>query len=411
MTRANKPLLALFWLLAAAPVAADGLRLRTDIATTGGWSHPASLDTALGFQNRFTTTANARLIWDKTLGDFKVEVQSHLAFAQGDAVAYGTALSPFLPAAAPATLFDLTRIWASNTNTVATNTIDRLNVSYASQNLVIRIGRQAITWGGGTVFHPTDILAPFAPNALDTSYKPGADMVYGQYLFASGADFQAVWVPRSATPGGPVTFANSTTGLRARTMLGPVDTALMLARDRGDSLAALTLGAPLGGASISLEYAQWALASGGSARSYLANVANFGILMGRNISYYAEYYHNGFGVDASVPFDSLPASLTKRMSTGQVFNAGRDFLALGLQMQITPDLTLAPNALVNLNDHSALAAVAVNLTLDDNTNLVVNYLHPFGAVGTEFGGRETSAGSGIYIGPSRSLTVQLVRYF
>ena len=110
-------------------------------------------------------------------------------------------------------------------------------------------------------------------------------------------------------------------------------------------------------------------------------------------------------------FIYISASLTKRMSTGQVFNAGKDFLALGLQMQINPDLMFAPNAVINLNDGSAIAGLVGNLTLDDNTNLTFSYLHPQGRVGSEFGGRETSAGSGIYLGPSRALTVQLVRYF
>lgn len=410
MIRRNS-LLALGLMALSSPAAADGLRLRTDFAFHGGWSAGSSLDSALGFQNRFTSTGNARLIWEKSLGDFSFEFQSHLSFAQGDAVAYATALAPFLPPTAPSTLFDLRRTWLSSAGTIATNTIDRLSVSYATPNLVIKLGRQAITWGNGMVFHPTDIVAPFSPNAFDTAYKPGADMVYAQYLFDSGADIQAIWLPRAASFGAPTAFASSTYALRGRMMLGPIDTRLMLARDRGDTVSSLSLGGPLAGASWNLEVAKWTLTTGARHLTYLANISNFGTLFGRNISYFAEYYHNGFGVDASLPFDSLPASLTKRMSTGQVFNTGKDFLALGAQVEITPDLMIAPNAVINLGDGSAIAALVGNLTLDDNTNVIFNYLHPLGRAGTEFGGRETSAGSGIYIGPSRAVTVQLVRYF
>jgi len=390
---------------------AEGLRLRTDYGSSGSWATANSVDAALGFQNRTTGGGHARLMWDKTLGDFRVEFQSNLSFSQGDNVAFATALAPLLPTPAPASLFNLTTTLQSNANTSVTNTIDRLSVTYATPHFVLKAGRQAITWGSGTVFQISDIIAPFAPNALDTSYKPGVDMVYLQTLFDSGADIQAIWVPRGPGLAAPPDFANSTFAARARTMLGPVDTALMLARDREDSVATLSAGGPLGGASWNVEYAYWGLSGGADARSYLANIANFGTLWGRNISYFAEYYHNGFGVDASVPFDSLPASLTKRMSTGQVFNAGMDFLALGAQMQITPDLSLAPNLVISVNDRSALAGVFVNYTLDDNTNAVFSYSQPFGAAGTEFGGRETSSGSGVYIGPSRAATFQLVRYF
>lgn len=411
MRRVKSLLTAAALMAATTPAPADALRLRTDYSLTSGWSAASSLDTALGFQNRTTGAGNVRLIWDKSLGDFQLEIQSNLSFAQGDAIGYGAALAPFLPTPPPATYFDLARPWRINGTTMATNTIDRLSISYGSPHFVIKAGRQAITWGSGTVFQVSDIVAPFSPNALDTSYKPGVDMVYAQYLFDSGADIQTIWVPRAASFGGTIAFASSTFAARARMTLGPIDTGVMLARDRGDAIASLAFGGPLGGASWNVEYAQWMLASGTTHRSYLANISNFGTLFGRNISYFAEYYHNGFGVDAALPFDSLPASLIKRMSTGQVFNTGRDLLAFGGQMQITPDLMIAPNAMINLQDRSAVAGVLVNYTLDDNTNLVVNYLHPLGATGTEFGGRETTAGSGVYLGPSRSLTVQLVRYF
>ena len=109
--------------------------------------------------------------------------------------------------------------------------------------------------------------------------------------------------------------------------------------------------------------------------------------------------------------DALPASLTKRMSTGQVFFGGRDFLAFGGQVQMTPELTVTPNAIVSLNDASALASIGVNYSLGDNTDLSFDYSHPVGKDGSEFGGRETTAGSGVYTGPARTATLRLVHYF
>ena len=75
------------------------------------------------------------------------------------------------------------------------------------------------------MFHPGDILAPFAPNATDTSYKPGVDMLYGQYLFASGADLQAVWVPRALVAGGAVDVNASTFALHGAFQSGDLDVA------------------------------------------------------------------------------------------------------------------------------------------------------------------------------------------
>ncbi len=395
----------------ASPALAEGLRLRLEYSTNGAWSPASSLDTALGFQNRTTGSGSARLMWDKNIGSFRFEVHSHMAFSQGDNVAYATALAPFVPTPAPSTLYNLTSTWLTNSNTRVTNTIDRLSVTYSTTNLVLKVGRQAITWGSGTVFHPSDIVAPFSPSAIDTAYKPGADMIYAQYLFDNGADIQAIAVPRAATLGGPVAFGSSTYAARMQMQLGSLDTRVMLARDRGDSVGSLGLSGALGGASWNAEYVRWVLASGASHPSWLFNISNFGTLGEMNISYFGEYFHNGFGVGAAVPLDSLPASLTKRMSTGQVFLPGVDFLALGAMVQMTADLSITPSALVSLDDRSALAALAVAYTLGDNTNLVFNYSQPIGPVGTEFGGRETTAGSGIYGTGSRSATLQLVHFF
>lgn len=412
MIRAAKTLgLLALSALFSQPAFADGVSVRTSFASSGAWSDGSSLDAALGFQKRTTSSGGARFMWNKSAGAFRFEIHSHLAFAKGSDVAYATLLAPFVPTPAPATYFNLTQTWLSSSDTVVQNTVDRLNMSFSTPNFVVKVGRQAITWGSGTVFHPGDIVAPFSPNAIDTSYKTGADMVYLQYLFDNGADIQAIAVPRAAVLNGPVTYDSSTFALKGHVEAGSLDTSLMLARDRADTVASVGLSGALGGASWNAEYVHWALAGGAVHPSWLINISNFGTLLDRNISYFAEYYHNGFGVDASTPLDSLPVSLTKRMSTGQVFYAGLDYLALGALVQLSPDLTIAPNAIVSLGDRSTLAGVSVNYVLGDNTNLVFAYFRPFGAQGTDFGGRETSLGSGIYGGAPNSASLQLVHFF
>ncbi len=397
--------------LGASVAHAGAVRLRTSYTSTGAWSGASSLAAVLGYQNRKSGAGNLRLMWKGSAGAFRFVLHSRLAFLQGDDVAYKTALAPFMPVPLPATLFDLNRTWQSNANTNVSNRIDRLSVSYSSANLVLKLGRQAITWGSGMVFHPADIVAPFAPNAIDTTYKPGVDMVYGQYLFASGADIQVIAIPRRPSLGAPVSFSASTYAVRGHTTLGSLDSNLMLARDRGDTVGTIGLSGALGGASWNAEYIHWALGDGSSAPSWLFNISNFSTLGGHNISYFGEIYHNGFGVGGNVPLSSLPAALGKRMATGQVFVAGRDFLSLGARFEVNADISISPNAVISLNDHSALAGVSINYALGDNTNILFSYRQPIGATGTEFGGRETTTGSGIFATPAHQATLQLVRYF
>ena len=395
----------------AAPVAADGFRIRTEVSGNRVWSDAGSLDAALGFSNRRSMTGSMRVMWDKTAGPFRFEIHSQLGFSQGDNVAYAAALAPFVGVPRPATFFDLTHTVHRDGDTYVTNMIDRLSVSYSSENFVLKLGRQAITWGGGMVFHPGDIVAPFAPDAIDTAYKPGADMIYGQYLFESGADIAAIYVPRAAVSGGPLDANQSTFALRTQFTIGALDSRVMLARDRGDRVASLGFSGALGGASWNVDYVGWKLANGETHPSWVMNIANFTTLGDMNVSYFGEYFHNGFGIGSGIALDSLPASLTKRMGTGQVFLTGQDFLAVGATLSLTPDFSIGPNMIISLDDGSALAGLSVDYALGDNTNLVFNYQQSIGAQGSEFGGRETSAGSGVYGGMQKTATLQLVHFF
>ncbi|MFQ5623589.1 MAG: hypothetical protein ACE5FS_09345 [Paracoccaceae bacterium] len=248
------------------PVEAGEFRTRLEAGGVFDRSEPSSLDAALGFADRQTAFAGLRVMWNEAAGPLQFEIHSNLRLTHGDDPAYRAAVAPFLPKPPPATLLDLTANLHSGGRTEFSNTVDRLSVTYAGPSLVVKIGRQAITWGSGIFFHPSDIVAPFAPNQLDTSYKPGVDMIYAQYLFESGADIQAIAVPRPARDGGPVISDASTFALRGSHTLGELNIGFTAARDRGDTLAGFTLGGALGGAAWNAEIVHHDV-SGGARRT------------------------------------------------------------------------------------------------------------------------------------------------
>ncbi|MDE0695804.1 MAG: hypothetical protein OXH76_08245 [Boseongicola sp.] len=393
----------------AMPVWADGIRVRTEAGLSSSNADATSLEADLGYRDTRAVTAAARLMWDSFEGPLRLEVHAQIKAAHGSRIALASELLP--AEGPPRTLLDLSGDWSQDPDQSVVGVIDRASVAYSGESLVLKVGRQAITWGSGMFFHPSDIVAPFSPDAIDTSYKPGVDMLYAQYLFDNGADIQAIAVPRAEAHGGAVSLNQSTLAIRGNTTLGSFDGALFYARDRGDKVAGMNLSGPLGGASWNAEYVRWRLADGTDHPSWLFNIANFGTLGDWNVSYFAEYFRNGFGLDAQLPSDALPASLTKRMSAGQAFFGGQDFLAPGGQLQVTANLSISPRAIFSLNDGSRLATVSVNYALGDNTDLAFDYSGTFGADGSEFGGRETSAGSGVFAGPSRSAALRLIHFF
>ena len=92
--------------------------------------------------------------------------------------------------------WNLTDTLSDNDTRGAVQRLDRLNVGYTGDKAVLRFGRQAVSWGNGLIYNPVDFFNPFNPTAVDTEYKLGEDMLYGQYLLDDGSDWQAVVVQR-----------------------------------------------------------------------------------------------------------------------------------------------------------------------------------------------------------------------
>jgi len=395
-------------LLLSSPASADPLSLRLDFGGTFDWAEADSIDASLGFETRETLDAKARLMWQGGEGAWRFEAHSLLSYQKGGNAALAAALAEDTP---PPSYFDLTSLLSSSADSRLTHTIDRFSVSYSSQNIVLKAGRQAVTWGSGMFFHPSDIIAPFSPAAIDTAYKPGVEMLYAQVLFDNGNDVEAVFVPRRAVAGGAYDWGYSTLALRTTLLLGALDGAVMLAQDHGDTLLNLSLGGPVGDAAWNVELGQWFLDDGSTPLNILANFSNSGTLGEMNITYFAEYFHNGFGVDTGTALDALPTALSSRLASGQLFNVGQDFLALGAQIGVSSGITISPSAIASLNDGSVFASVQANVSASDNLDISLSASKSFGENGTEFGGRETSAGSGEYLRAPTTVMVNLTRYF
>jgi hypothetical protein len=298
---------------------------------------------------------DARLTWSPRAGNWNFDFAYVASFDAGDTPRL-TRLEnslPILPPTPPATWWTLTNTFIEHEHFTAMQKIDRLSIGYTSTHFVIRAGRQALTWGAGLVFRPMDLFDPFAPDATDTEYKPGTDMLYTQYLFDDGSDLQAVIVPRPAHGNGGLTANASSFALHYHTQIGDLQTTWLLARDHGDMVAGLGVNGSIGGATWNAEVVPTFADGGGTYTSAILNISDAGKLFDRDIVYFAEYYRNGFG-RGTKHYDlvSLPKPSIDRLLRGQVFDTGRDYLAIGAQYQWTPLLQISPTLIANLDDRS-----------------------------------------------------------
>lgn len=397
--------------LMAVAAAADDLKGRIALSKVGAFSGDDSIEAALGAQARGDVFGDFRLMWEPRWDNWDFVFHYELSKDIGATAKLMHDLAPYLPDVPPATLFDLSHTVVDTDYALLVQKIDRLSLGYSAPNFVIRVGRQALTWGAGTVFHPMDLINPFAPGATDTEYKPGVDMVYAQVLFNDGSDLQLAAVPRAETQGGSVTADASSVALRYHRSIGELTASFLLARDHGDWTAGLGLSGSVGGAVWNAEIVPTREPDGTIKTSGLANISGATTLFERNALWFAEYFHNGFGAANGTALDALPDDLIDRMARGQLFNTSFDYAAAGVTLEWTPLLSFTPTAIVNLNDGSFLLAAQAARSLNDNLDLHAGVQVPVGPPLTEFGGLPVSGAVAPYSAPPATAYVELRQYF
>lgn len=343
-------------------------------------------DATVSYDETGKTTVNPtmRVIIDGSEGNRRYEYQMLFDYLQSSEAL------PVLPATPPSTMFNMTNTVDLGSNARLNLSVERAAVSFTTNQTVLKVGRQALTWGQGSAFNPGDFVAP----AAGSSFKPGVDMIYGQYLFDSGADIQAVYVPRPETVGGQISRENSTLAVRGFTTVGMTDFTLTFAEDRGDRVTALGFSGSLGALGVKGEYVNWDLASGSAEPSWVVSAMAFGSLGEWNATYSAALFHNGFGI---APGEAYSAELLKKMSTGHVYLPNRDYLMLGGSIMFTPEFSVAPSAIISLEDQGSLVGLSASYVLGDNADMSVSVSEPIG--------------DGLNLGTSRSVSVVVSQYF
>jgi len=307
--------------------------------------------------------------------------------------------------------WDLTDQISENNSRVVVQRLDRLYMDYSGDKAVVRFGRQAVSWGNGLIYNPMDFLNPFDPAAVDTEYKVGDDMLYGQYLLDRGDDWQFVSVQRRDEDG-DVSSQVSSTALKFHGFGLEWEYDLLLAEHFDEFIVAagglVNVGESVVRGDIVLTDAE-----DGWETSLVANWSYSWVWGGRNVSGVVEYFFNGFGLRES---DYTPekiredTDLVERIARGELFTLGRHYIAGSLLVELTPLVSITPNLFINMGDGSALAQLVLQWSLAQNWQLLGALSAPLGSTGTEYGGLETGVGDlTLEVGPS--LFAQIAWYF
>ena len=309
--------------------------------------------------------------------------------------------------------FDLTHVMRDRDETAVLHRLDRLYLGYTGDKVVLRAGRQALSWGNGLVFAPMDIVNPFDPTAIDKEYKTGDDMVYGQLLRDNGDDLQAAVVVRRDPLSGDVESDQFTYALKYHGMLQDAEFDLLLARNYGEGLFALGGNREFGGAVWRADAVAADTASEGLVWQFVTSLSYSWEWGGKNVSGVAEYFYNGFGQSDSCYSGACLAANTEllnRLSRGELFSLGRHYVAASAAIELTPLFVLTPSLFWNLRDDSALLQLNTRHDLAQNLVLLGSIGLPLGPSGSEFGGVPAPA-PGLYFSNDLSVFLQLNWYY
>jgi hypothetical protein len=293
--------------------------------------------------------------------------------------------SEFLPVGLPSDdhrLFDFTKTIDDGDDNAILHRLDRFWVGYAGEKAVVRFGRQALSWGNGLFFAPMDLVNPFDPTTIDTEYKSGDDMLYGQYLRESGDDVQGAVVFRRDPSSGDLESDEATVALKYHGFAGENEYDVLVAESYDSTVIGI-------GGSRSIGGAIWrgdVVFTDSDSDSHVEVVTNLNYSWtwgGRNVSGAVEYYYNGFD---------------------------RHYVAGSMSIEMSPLWMLTPTLVSNVDDPSGLFQLVTNYSLSDNMTFLGSLNIPLGSNGTEFGG----ANSGIpnrYLSTDVGVFAQLAWYF
>jgi hypothetical protein len=421
MNRIRLGVLVLLTAMTGVAAAEDGFRFSGDIRSRySGQTFPDnSLFHELAGSYAQDLVSIPRLKFSYDAGPWDLRADYQFIAWYGDTIEYTRQLPPDIQALSGrlpddrTRLFNLTDVIRDEGKTALVQRLDRLSAGYTSDRAVIRVGRQAITWGNGMFYTPMDIFNPFDPAAVDTEYKTGDDMVYGQYLRSNGDDLQTVLVVRRNFITGDVEAADSSLAVKYHGvgMEGEFDA--LIAQHYDEPLVGFGGNRSLGGAvlrgdvTVAFTEDDDAVASLVTSGSYSWNWG------GKNVSGVLEYFFNGFGQpDGQYSAQDLAQNpeLVERLVRGELFTLGRHYVAAGALIEMTPLFLVTPNAFVNLSDGSALLQFVTQNDIAENVLLLSAVNLPVGPDGTEFGGIETEV-PGQFLSRGVGFFVQIAWYF
>ncbi len=297
--------------------------------------------------------------------DFAPRVQDPSLFSQSP-IAVGVASSRYR-----AVDFD-SRIYPTNDESVGSvgiyHNLDRAAIQFSTDFADFSIGRDAIAWGSARIVNPTDIIAPYSYDQLDTEDRVGVDAIRARIPIGVMGEIDTGYIF-----GNKFSFDKSAVFLRTQLNAVETDFSILLLEFQRDLLVGLDIARGIGGAGFWLETAYVFNRpfdeEGNASEGYLRTSIGLDYSFGGETYTFIEYHFNGAG--AKDPENFLTNLEQPAYTRGGVFLLGTHYLAPGLLYQLTPLISLSGQILLNLSDPSTWVAPQISYNIAEDIHLSV----------------------------------------
>ena len=297
--------------------------------------------------------------------DFTPRVQDPLLFSQSP-IAVGVASSRYRVVDFEA------RIYPNADEPVGSvgiyHNLDRASVQFSTDFADFSIGRDAIAWGSARIVNPTDIIAPYTYDQLDTEDRVGVDTIRVRIPIGVMGEIDTGYIF-----GTDVDFDKSAIFLRTQLNAVETDFSLLLLEFQRDLLLGFDVARGIGGAGFWLETAYVLTApfddGPDASDNYLRTSIGLDYSFGGETYTFIEYHFNGAG--ATQPEDFLTNLERPAYTRGGVYLLGTHYLAPGVVYQLTPLISVSGQMLFNLSDPSTWFTPQITYNIAEDIHLSV----------------------------------------
>ncbi|MBU2594061.1 MAG: hypothetical protein KKG02_05900 [Candidatus Edwardsbacteria bacterium] len=238
--------------------------------------------------------------------------------------------------------------------------LDRAYVRLSLNRADIFVGRQPIAWGSARFINPTDVIAPYGFQEMDTEDRIGVDAVRINYPLGPLSEIGLGYISgKNFKP------QNSAAYLRSIIYLFKTDLAFTLMEFKNNLLYGIDASRSLSGAGLWWEAGYIDFEEPSEDAFRVSAGADY--RLSAKTYAFGEYHFNGFGESNVSAYSENYIKQPYR--EGVVYLMAKNYFSAGLNYQITPLLSSGTQPILNLDDWSVVFNQQFEYNLTQNSYL------------------------------------------